>query len=774
MTRQLRFGDWDFCPDTGVLDRDGAVVALEPRVARLLEYFLDHPDELLSRDRLVAEVWEGRVVSDDAIRRAVSSLRRALALDGSDRLITTVHRKGYLVRLPRAELLSPGAVALSGAASAPEIEVRYARVLPRRPLLLAVLLLVMFGAAWLWLQRPAPSAADAGEEGPPYTLAVLPFVDLSENADNGWLADGLAEELLGMLGRFDAFRVPARSSSFQFRDRAVSPREVGTALGVRYLVEGSVRRDADRVRVDVRLVEAATGFQLWSEYYSRSLAGLFALQADIATQVARALQVTLVEPKRPAARALENAGPAGAEAYIEYLRARQLMASWVTADLEKASSHLHNTISLAPDFAPAYAALGEAILIQANDKGRVELARVHDTVKTLVEKSMALDPELGEAYGLRAMLRPEGEEVLMEQDLRQSIALNPSYTKAHELLAERLFFNFGRPQEALELIDQARALDPLRPRAHYLKALMMLDSCEFEQAATLAREALRVNPRFRSGFVMLGSIASWRGELAEAARLQEHALALDPRSGWIGERLHMTYLALGDLAAAREIGGDSLVSRWWEELFLGDHVARGELIYSTEPDLEPGSPHRLWAETDALLAAAMTNGDYARARGYLSEHLGYNGGLPETVAPVDLFHLLNMALIWYGPHYDKAARGLIRRLWKGMNAAPRESRGCIPGHQGLAHALAGLNLGHFDEAVAVLEDAIINGGIFAGWYWIIPNHPGFAPLLQEPRFQQLLRKRQALVIEQREILARLRAEGVVPFRGQGGGGPDPG
>jgi hypothetical protein len=90
----------------------------------------------------------------------------------------------------------------------------------------------------------------------------------------------------------------------------------------------------------------------------------------------------------------------------------------------------------------------------------------------------------------------------------------------------------------------------------------------------------------------------------------------------------------------------------------------------------------------------------------------------------------------------------------------------MPGYQALAHALAGVSLGHNEEAIAVLEDAIANGGIFAGWHWIIGNHPGFAPLLQEPRFQQLLRQRQALVVEQRELLARMRAEGAVPSRGQ--------
>ncbi|MDO8860676.1 hypothetical protein Q6D67_03095 [Haliea sp. E1-2-M8] len=596
----------------------------------------------------------------------------------------------------------------------------------------------------------------------PYTLAVLPFVDLSEAPGNAYLADGLAEELLALLGRFSAFRVPASSSSFQFRDQRYSPQEVGEALGVRYLVEGSVRREADQVRINVRLVEASTGFQLWSENFSRSVSGLFALQADIAAQVARALQVVLVEPEPLFGRALESAGPAGAEAYLEYLQARQLMASWGTADVQAAIGHLQNAISLAPDFAPAYTRLAEAMMMQANDRGSAELECIRGTALALVEKSMALDPQLGEVYALRARARPDGEEALMEQDLRQSIALSPSYTPAYELLAN-LMFQAGRRDEALLLIDQARSLDPLWPRGHYAKALMMLDSCDLEQAAELAREALRVNPRFRSGLVMLGGIAGWRGELADGVRLGEEALALDPRADWVRERLHIAYLDLGELAAAREVAGDSFKARWREQHFLGNHAAAGEMIYGVDPATIEGS-FSLWAQTNSVLTAAMVSGDYARARRYLGERFNYEGGLPQAIDPFDRYHLLHLVLVWYGPRYDAEAHALIGRLWTELNATPRASRGCIPGYQALAHALAGVSLGLNDEAIAVLEDAVVNGGIFAGWHWIIANHPGFVPLLQEPRLQQLLRERQAQVAEQREVLARMRAEGVVPVR----------
>ncbi len=765
MTRQLSFGAWRFCPDSQILEREGESFHLEPRVASLLEYFLANPGEVLSHEQLVGVVWNDRVVSDDAIRRAVCSLRHALAADGTDQLITTVHKKGYLANLPPATVVPARADSPPGAAARLGVDVRSSSSW------LFLLLLLLLVAAWLWLPRPAPSSPVA--DGPPYALAVLPFIDLSEKADQAYLADGLAEELIGLLQRFTAFRVPAPSSSFQFRDRMASPLEVGDALGVDYLVEGSVRRDGDQVRIDVHLVETDSGYQLWSASYNRSIAGLFALQADIATEVARALQVVLVTPDRPAARALEGAGAPGAKAYLEYLEARQLMASWATPDLEKAIVHLQNAISLAPDFAPAYTRLAEAMLMNANNQGVAEFFGVRETALTLIEKSMALDPELGEAYGLRGLVRLAGEEELMEQDLLRSIALSPTFTPAYELLAQRMFFDTGRREEAIALIDRARALDPLWPRGHYSKALMMLGSCEHELAAELAREALRVNPRFRSALVLLGTIAALRGDLAEAVQLQEQAFKLDPRASWVRQRLHMTYLHLGELAAAREVADSSFNSRLWEQYFLGNHVAGGEMIYAA--DLVPIAGEVIpWELTTWLLAAAMTSGDYARARRYLAEDFGYAGGLPETMDPGDRFFLLNLLLIWYGPGYDGDGRAQIARWWAELTATALDTHGCIRGYQPIAQALADVSLGHMDEAVAVLGDAVNSGGIVAGWHWIIPNHPGFAPLLQEPRFQRLLQQRHALVLEQREELARLRAGGAVPFRGQARENLEPG
>ena len=539
---------------------------------------------------------------------------------------------------------------LPATGSAVEAAAGSASAVAGRPLLLpALLLLLVLAGAWAWLQRPAPVAIEP--DGPPYTLAVLPFVDLSENADNAWLADGLAEELLGLLGRFSAFRVSARSSSFQFRAQAASPRDLGAALGVRYLVEGSVRRDVDRVRVDVRLLDTDSGFQLWSENYTRGLSGLLALQSNIATQVARALQVVLVEPEQPGALALEDAGAEGGQAYLEYLRGRQLTASWATADLEAAALALQNAIALAPDFAPAYAQLAEVMLIQASRGGGEQGPPKRELAATLVEKALQLDPDLAPAYTIRAGLYRDPGNPAVEADLRRSITLNPSYPKAYEILAQRLFFaSVERRPEALQLIDQARALDPLRARLHHVKTYMTFDLCQLDAAEDLARQALRVNPRFPASLVMLGHINSWRGELAEAVKLQEQALAMDPDSIWTRQHLHNAYLVLGEREAARQVDDSSTRSLWAERLLLEGPASAGELVYGSDAatmrrQLGP------WSETYSVLAAAIDSGDFATARRHIEERFGFDGGLPEHIDPAESTALVNMVLIWFQPAF---------------------------------------------------------------------------------------------------------------------------
>ena len=367
MHREIRFGVWHLCPDTLDLSDGRHGCSLEPRVARLLEYFLDHPGEVLSHDQLVEEVWDGRVVSDDAVRRAVSSLRHALPPDVAQEWIKTIPRKGYLAQFPPAAT-TPQQGAQSAPAPAVPGAVKPGKIAPRPAYpgkhltaLIALVAMVLL-ALFLWRQTAQHPANDTGTAGreEDYTLAVLPFNDLEAGAGSQVFADGLSEELLGLLARYSAFRVTARSSSFQFRGEERDARLVGSQLGVRYLVEGSVRRSGDKVRINASLIDTESGFQLWSGSYDRTVSDVFKLQREIAGEVARALRVVLVQAGNSTAQA--EATPATG-AYLEYLEGLGLMGTWGGTDASAAIEHFRRAIELDPDFAVAYVELANVVML---------------------------------------------------------------------------------------------------------------------------------------------------------------------------------------------------------------------------------------------------------------------------------------------------------------------------------------------------------------------------------------------------------------------------
>ena len=543
MARQIRFGAWCFDPDTHLLAMGEERRVLEPRVSRLLEFLLAHPGETLSHDQLVDAVWDGRVVSDEAVRRAVSTLRHALAPDGSDHCIRTVHKRGYVALFEASQPQVAMPRAHRGASSLQ----RYAPPLWQR---IAWALSLVFLASALTLTLLAyrrasesPSPPQAMAMAP--TLAVLPFLNLSAEADTDFLADGVSEELRDTLARYHGLLVTAHASAFRLQGSQTDVRELGRQLGVRYLLQGSVRKIDERVRIDARLTDAVSGRQIWSGNYERSLAQLLDLQQEIATEVARALELV------PVSAQTGNAGARtpNVEAHLEFLRARERLATWAVDDAEQAIAHLQRAIALDPGYAAAYAQLADAIMIRALSTGGVEPVRA--TVEPLLDKALALDPGLGEAYVTRSWLIED--RVQEERELRKGLELSPNYARGYEMLAARLMELPERQAEALRLIDRALALDPLTPRNHHIKAIFLAKLGDLDGAEELERRALGIDPRFRSAQLWLGTLSALRGEFAQAVEHGERALAIDPRATFLREGLVNFYLGLGDAAAAHAI-----------------------------------------------------------------------------------------------------------------------------------------------------------------------------------------------------------------------------
>ncbi len=772
MTRQIRFGDWCFQPDTHMLAIGELQNVLEPKVARLLEYFLAHPDEVLSHDQLVNAVWDGRVISDEAVRRGISSLRHALAADGSNGYIKTIHKKGYLADFPPPLAESPD-LALSP--QNPDLLIVPAqspippsvgsasragwRLLRPGFGFLALVVLLALGVYFLHqaLREVPPPASSRVAASAPVTIAVLSFLNLSEDAGSGYFSDGLAEELLGLLAQVDAFQVTARSSSFQFKANQEDVRAVGRRLGVRYVLEGSVRKASDKVRIGVQLTDAQSGYNVWSETYERRLGDTFAVQQEIARNVVRKLQVAIVSTGDPL---FNESSTASIEAHDEYLQARNLLATWVVSDADAAADHLQRAIALDPDYAAAYALLADAILIRASANNSVANAR--EVVAPLVRKALELEPGLGDAYVTRSWLSDDPAQ--RERDLRRGLELNPSSARGYAMLADLLASSSGRREEAFRLIDRARALDPLMPNNHHVKARMLVQQGQWAEAELLEKLAIELDPRFRAALVRLGNLSALKGDFAAAVTYGERATAIDPRAEWVRDELVWFYLDLDDLQGAIHANQPATpLGRMEILLAAGEWKSAGEILYALDNSVA-SRIEGAWVSKIALLHAHAT-GEYARALELAARRLGFHGTVPALDMPWELIQYAELARLLRESGDETGSLALTRTLLAQLPELERRTPGLARLTE-IARAILLAQNADLAGALAALELASLSSPMTVWWIYL-KNYPDFAALRSEPRFQALLARAEAHAARQRNLLGQMRNGGEIVGNKQG-------
>jgi adenylate cyclase len=371
--------------------------------------------------------------------------------------------------------------------------------------------LVAGGVIWaLYPKAPPQEPAVATEEtaGEPIArgkpaIAVLPFTNMSGDAEQEYFADGISEDLITELSRFDGLLVIARNSTFRFKGEAVDVAEVAAALGVRYVLEGGVRREGDRVRITAQLIDAETGGHLWAERYDRELADVFAVQDDVTRQIIAALRSELSEltPTR-GNRALTS----NTEAYDLYLQARVLKDRRTQETNRQAQQMFLRAIDLDPAFAAAYADLGFTRF----------LARVYDWTDeedissdalAAAEKAVALDPLLPLAHDRLGLIRGfQGDLDAGIAAAREAIALDANYANGYSTLALMLAYA-GETDEAISLLDRALRLDPYSALALFYRGVAYFVRENYDQAITALKSSLALNPNFGAAHRYLAAIA---------------------------------------------------------------------------------------------------------------------------------------------------------------------------------------------------------------------------------------------------------------------------
>jgi len=490
-------------PDSDALSGPGGKVHLEPRVTDFAVRLARRPGETVTREELIGEVWAGYPGADQSLTNAASKLRQALEKAGGDReLLETVPKRGYRLRQ---------AASASGTGGESPGRRRTAIALP------VVGLLVLAGL--VLFDTDAPQGAEN-------SIAVLAFEDLSPRGDHEYLSRGISEELLNLLTGVPGLRVVGRTSAFSFAGKDATIPEIGEQLNVNHVLEGSVRRSEDRLRITVQLLEAGQDRHLWSKTYEQPLDDVFAVQDRIATDVADELRVRLAGGT-PAVRKTDR------RTYALYLRAKFLFDRGSTADGERARSLLDQALQRDPDYVPALTLLA----LRAFRAEQFELAA------STIDRVLQLDPANGLAHVYRAW-----GKLYFEKDSQAAVELvQAALTNARDdpqvlQLSGRLLRAVGLVDEAVVLSERAVERDPLCARCLYRLAHAYLYAGDLDAAETRIRRYIRIAD---GGWLTLGNILVLQGE-PEAA-----LAAYDKQSPPAG---HEAYWLSGRAMAFHELG----------------------------------------------------------------------------------------------------------------------------------------------------------------------------------------------------------------------------
>jgi serine/threonine-protein kinase len=431
-------------------------------------------------------------------------------------------------------------------------------------------------AAQLALALRAPGAEPGdGADIAPESVAVLPFENLSGGPDTDYFSDGITEEIINALAQIPGLRVAARASSFAFRGKAVDLSEVAAKLRVAAVLEGSVRRSGNRLRVTAQLIDARAGFHLWSERYDREVVDVFAIQEEIAQALAQRLQVGLGD-RVP--RPLITRPTASLDAYHLYLKGRYFWAQRGLG-LKKALASFSEALALDPEYALAHAGLADACTLLAQ-YGLAPPAAILSKARAAAARALELAPDLAEAHCSAGILElvfgwnwPQAGA-----SLRRAIELNPRYPPARHWLATLATFVEGRHDEGVAQALRAAELDPLAPLPAAQLGLVLIGAGRMDDALVPLHRATELGPTLFLPFNYLGVLYQHLGRVDEAIAVLEHAVGLSGRHQWPLAALAVSFGSLGRTADVQAIH-DELAARARREYVMSSMLAllRGSL-----------------------------------------------------------------------------------------------------------------------------------------------------------------------------------------------------
>jgi TolB-like protein/DNA-binding winged helix-turn-helix (wHTH) protein/Tfp pilus assembly protein PilF len=506
--RVIRFGPFDLDPQSGEFWKDHVRIKLPDQPLQVLLALLERPGEVVSREDLRHRLWSDDtfVVFDDGVNTAVKRLRDALG-DSADapEFVETLPRRGYrfvgtIAPAPAPEMETPGLP------HGPRLDRRIA--IWTGATAVAAILLAAASARWNWWQP-------ATNEPVIHSIAVLPLDNLTGDPGQEYLADGLTDELTTNLAKISSLRVISRASVMPYRKPHVSVAAIGRALHVDTIVEGSITRSGDRVRIQAQLIDAAADRHLWAEHYEGDVRDVLTLQREVTAAIADRIQARLTARERTA---LAIARPVNPDAYRAYVVGRVHWSQRTPATLAQGIESFQHAVDIDPAYAPAYAGLADCYT--ALGYGSYLPPRTaFEPAKAAAVRALELDGDLADPHATLgyAKLYYDWDFVGAERELRLAIALSPSSVTAHDWYGVYLTA-MGRFDEARAETRRAQQLDPLSVAINTDIGFVEYYSGSYAEAAKQLRATVDMNPSFPLAHL-------WLGRVFQAQKQDEAAIA---------------------------------------------------------------------------------------------------------------------------------------------------------------------------------------------------------------------------------------------------------
>ena len=530
----IRYRVDDLIVDIGrcCVERDGVEIALPRLSYELLLALVRAAPSLVTIDELNARVWPGVVVSPETVSQRIKLLRAALGDPAAmPRYVGTVRGRGYRLLVPVETL--PALVAddatssdVSSSAARPARSIRPAM----RWAGLAVAVVLAVALAWFAMRddgSPGPAPRDRGAARVDPSIAVLPLVNRSPRPEDAVFAEGVHDDILTRLTQVGGIRVIARTSVERFRATTLDIREIGERLDVATVLEGSVQREGDRVRVNLQLIDAANGAHLWARNYDRELTAgnLFALQSEVAESVALELRPMLdsVEQAR-----LRVAPTASIEAWQDFQAGRRLLAGGRSSAGPEAQLLFERAIARDPGFALAHAGRADALALRASDRDRTNPALIADAMAS-IERALQLAPDDAAVLTVSAAIAGDrGDVVRAEREFQRALELSPSNSQAASNYGS-LLAGLGRPREALRQLEAAARLDPYSIDTLIGLGMVLQDVGRPDDGLKSLLRVLEIDPARADVHVYIGVLfARSYGRLDLGLPWLERAASLDP------------------------------------------------------------------------------------------------------------------------------------------------------------------------------------------------------------------------------------------------------